>query len=357
MRHAKKLLPVEDWPTADREAWSNATQKGDRFEDGGPGSHWAERTIRTIKHDYRRWLGHLRETDPDALDLSPVDRITQCRIRAYIDHLQASISPAGTHNYIKHLADAARVMGPSLDWRWLREIAIRLEKLVTPKNKRPRMVSSHQLADLGRQLMSEAEQQKGLRPKERAILYRDGLMIALLAARPLRRRNLAGIRIGRNLIPCSDGYHLVFKAHETKTHTPLEFMVPDDLVGLLQTYLDVHRPNIVGSNTHDSLWASAKGCPLREEGIYDRIILHTKKAFGRSINPHLFRDCVATTIAIEDPAHVGIAADLLGHASLEFTQTHYIQAQTLEASRSYHDSIRQLRQKVSERKSKPDKGD
>jgi integrase len=69
--------------------------------------------------------------------------------------------------------------------------------------------------------------------------------------------------------------------------------------------------------------------------LYDRVCLCTARAFGHAVNLHLFRDCVATTIAIEDPANVGIAAELLGHASLAMTERHYIQAGTLEATRRH----------------------
>jgi hypothetical protein len=59
-------------------------------------------------------------------------------------------------------------------------------------------------------------------------------------------------------------------------------------------------------------------------------------------NPHLFRDCVATPIALEDPEHVHIAADLLGHTTLEFTQRHYIQAQTRVACSTYQGTLEDL---------------
>lgn len=342
-----KLLPVDSWPEQDRHAWNRAIRPGNCLEDGGAASHWAERTRRTVLFAYRRWLGHLHHTDPDALDLDPAERVTEQRIRGYITMLQATITPSGTHNYIKHLFDAVRVMHPEHDWRWLSEVARRLEQLVTPRNKRPRMVSSHELDALGRRLMEEADSSTELRPLQRAILYRDGLMIALLAARPFRRRNYAGIAIGQNLIKLGDGYHLCFRADETKTHTPLTFPFPEALLMELEHYLNRYRGWFPGAEAHDNLWASAKGVPLGEDAIYSRITKHTKEAFGKSINPHLFRDCVATTIAIEDPEHVGIAVDLLGHSSLEFTQTHYIQADTIRASQSYHSSIKALRQQLS----------
>ena len=53
--------------------------------------------------------------------------------------------------------------------------------------------------------------------------------------------------------------------------------------------------------------------PLTDNGIYIRVVARTREGLGQAVNSHLFRDCAATSIAIEDPAHVGIASQLLGH--------------------------------------------
>ena len=98
-------------------------------------------------------------------------------------------------------------------------------------------------------------------------------------------------------------------------------------------------PRIHGADRHDGLWASAKGCPMSGEALYERVCLHTARAFGHAINLHLFRDCVATTIAVDDPVHVGIAAELLGHASLAMTERYYIQAGTMEATRRHQQAM------------------
>jgi integrase len=70
-----------------------------------------------------------------------------------------------------------------------------------------------------------------------------------------------------------------------------------------------------------------------------RLVLHTARAFCRPINPHLFRDCVATSIAIHDPKNVRMAATILGHQTFAVTERHYNLARTLEAGRSYTATI------------------
>jgi integrase len=53
------------------------------------------------------------------------------------------------------------------------------------------------------------------------------------------------------------------------------------------------------------------------------------------MNPHLFRDAAATTLAIHDPQHVRIAAPLLGHRTFATTERYYQQATAMEAHCDY----------------------
>jgi hypothetical protein len=120
----------------------------------------------------------------------------------------------------------------------------------------------------------------------------------------------------QNLIGVADSWLIALDAGETKTHATLEIMWPDALLDPLTIYLAVHRPllsSIPGRWSKpigNALWVSSDGSPMTEMAIYDRIRKHTAEAFGAAINPHLFRDAAATTLAIEDPAHVRVAAPL-----------------------------------------------
>ena len=185
-----------------------------------------------------------------------------------------------------------------------------------------------------------------------AIVFRDGLIIALLALRPLRRRNLSELTLGRDLLRTGEGWTILLPSSATKTHATLEYDWPDLLHAALETYLAVHRPILMArrgrwhETVRDRLWVSSDGSPFTAMGIYDRIIRLTRAAFGRSINPHLFRDAAATTAAIHDPVHVRAAAALLGHRTFATTERHYIQAQSLEAHRDFADKIACLRQQL-----------
>jgi integrase/recombinase XerD len=126
------------------------------------------------------------------------------------------------------------------------------------------------------------------------------------------------------------------RREETKTHQPIEVPFPDELVPALERYLGYYRALLAGDRYRgDHLWVSYFCGPQSPHTLQLRLVLHTEKAFGRPVNPHLFRDCVATAIAIHDPENVRMAATVLGHRSFAVTERHYNLARTLEAGRSY----------------------
>jgi integrase len=47
---------------------------------------------------------------------------------------------------------------------------------------------------------------------------------------------------------------------------------------------------------------------------------------SKAIRPHPLRDCAVTQLVDGAPEEIGIAPDLLGHADLQTTKKHYIQA-------------------------------
>jgi integrase/recombinase XerD len=250
---------------------------------------------------------------------------------------------------VQELEHFLRVVAPERDRAWLHRLLARLR--AEPRDssgKRARLQSAHALFTLGCRLMAEAEA-SAQRPWRQAVGYRDGLIIALLVARPLRLRNFAQLELGRHLLHGPDGWRLSIPAGETKTKRPLDLSFPTALVAALERYLAVHRP-VLGSRrgrwyqpAGACLWLSADGSPLRPGALFFRVAGLTRAAFGRSVNPHLFRDAVATSIALEDPAQVRIAAQVLGHATFATTERHYNLARSQDAASAWHQILDGLR--------------
>lgn len=207
--------------------------------------------------------------------------------------MRTSLGSGGVFNDIKQLYDALRVMAPDHDWSWLKILVWRLHRQVTPKAKKHRMVSATRLLDLGLGLMETADLDRPDPGHHQALQYRDGLLIALLILRPLRRRTLAAITLGETLLRTGDGYALVFGPEHCKNKRPLEFPWPEVILPQLEHYLAAVRPLFPGADEHQGLWASCKGRAMTEGALYKQLGKRTSAAFGEPINLHLFRDIAA----------------------------------------------------------------
>ncbi len=89
----------------------------------------------------------------------------------------------------------------------------------------------------------------------------------------------------------------------------------------------------------NALWLSRWGAPLTARGARALVEQYTRERFGHHVNCHLFRDCAATSLAEDNPEHVRIAADLLGHRSFATTARYYIAAGQRRALRRVQGTI------------------
>lgn len=346
----RACLKASEWPAPDRTLWNAALQIGDLLEPGGMRSHYAAISNRKVERGYGRWLTYLASIAQLNPDQAPGNRITRERVAAYVGALEALGN--GTQTILarlQELYEAARAMAPDLDWSWIRRVASKIRARNIPvRDKRAKMIGDEKLVELGLTLMQVAEEESTDRLC--AIAFRDGLLIALLAMRPaMRRRNIAAMVIGQHLRQIGITWVVAFGENETKTGVALEFPWPEFLLPALERWLKHWRPVLLGLTGRwarpagNALWISANGSPLTQQSIYDRIIRRTRFALGKGINPHLFRDCAATTLAYADPGHVGIAASLLGHRRFATTERYYLRAQMSEASRRLQQDLLSIR--------------
>ena len=336
-RISKKHLHFSAWPAEDRVLWAAAFQDGDRFDEECRAAHLAAATKIGLRSAYARYLGYLASEDPERLGLSPEARPDRDSIRAYVKHLRQSCRDTSVASTLHMLRLALGLVCPDRDWSWLKTIAKRIEAQATPRRDRSQGATSAVLFALGLQLMAEAENSARLAgriAKEDALTYRDGLIIALLAAVPLRRRTLAALTIDQHLVTIGDDWLLDIPADDTKTRRPLEFPIPHALSECIDLYLAEFRGAITGANNHQGLWPSAKGHPMRGGAIYDAVRRRTTEALGFPVNLHRFRSAAGNLWSISDPTNVRGVKDLLGQSDFSTTEKHYIGAQSRLAGRA-----------------------
>jgi integrase/recombinase XerD len=177
----------------------------------------------------------------------------------------------------------------------------------------------------------------------RNVRFRDGLMMAILAARAFRRGNLAQMRVGKHITKVDGVYVCTFAAAETKNGRELVEPLPEALTRYIDRYLAEVRPALLRGHTCDAFWISTYRAALSEQSIYTKVCAATEEELGVRLSPHLFRDVLATGIATDDPEHIRMASRLLGHADSRTTERHYIHAQALRASRRYNRVVLPLR--------------
>jgi integrase len=331
------------------------------FEAPGPAAQWRTASTKKTRFGYGAWLcWAMSSKDADAARIAasrPEDLVSRDAVLAYVEHLSCLHSSMTVFNRIQELYDAIRVMAPGRDWTWLKIAQRNLRSRAKPSNdKLERLQSADKLEELGFSLMAEAETApywkdhdgSGTTLLQRALAFRDGLMIALLIHRLLRIRNFASLTIGKNLVIEGDGASFAFQASEMKSKRPMDVVFPKSLFSSLKRYIDYYRPILLSESGKakglltNALWISRDGTQLAEISLHYAIRRRTREAFGAPIPPHWFRDAGVTLLVRDAPASARLTSSILGHASPEIASRHYNQALMIDSARRHAKVIESL---------------
>ena len=349
----KKHLPFSAWPLEDRTLWARAFEQ-DVFDDERTTSHLAAATVTGLRTSYARYLGFLANHNPARLELMAETRIDPDSIRAFVAHLRESCRDTSVASLLHMLRLTLGFLFPKRNWSWLKTVTKRIKAGAIPRGDRARGATSPELYAIGIKLMATAEAAlvssgeitlEDALTLENALTYRDGLIIGLLAAVPLRRRTLTALTVNHHLVKTGDRWLLDIPAIDTKTGRPLEFPLPDDLSKRINLYLVRFRGMIPGANNHHGLWPSTRGRPMDDGSIYDAVRRRTTEALGFPVNLHRFRLAAGNLWSIADPANVRGVKDLLGQLSFSTTDKHYIGALSRLAGRALTKVLRPSRRK------------
>lgn len=338
MKRSHRLyLPKLAWPELDQTLWEAAYKSGiDPFDERGAAAHHSKRTKLQLEYAYGKFLAFLSDRQPELLKRSPSDRISRKIIEEYVRWQPASCGGVTLSIYLYHLWLALRYICPSENWSWLLTISNRIAAQAKHKPEKHHLVTSETLYALGMDLMNRVvigtDGANEISITD-AMHYRNGLIIALLAGVPLRRRTLAALRIGRHLVRSGNLWTIDIPPEDVKTKRPLEYLISAELSSRIDRYVNEFRLRIPGAGTHDFLWASNRGRPMREGIIYATVRQCTRETLGFPVNLHRFRRAAATFWSSRDPVNVRGVRDLLGHASFDVTEKHYIMAQSRLAGR------------------------
>ena len=351
-------IPIADWPERHQVAWKTAFNPGGLFSKPSKASGWRPASINKTRKGYGIWLSHRKAKAGLSVkglsESAPEDLVTQDAVSAYIDDIRAIGSSSMTvYNHIQELYDAIRILTPHLPddhWNWLGNAYKNLRSDAHPsRNKIERLKHADQLEGLGLELMAKAEAtpkrdyraKSGMTELQRSLMYRDGLICALLARRPFRIKNFYSLTIGTNFLVEGDRVNFAFSASEMKGKRPMEVPFPKNLLTYLARYIEQYRPILLTTSAKAShlptqaLWISRDGTDLTQGPLHVAIRKRTKTAFGKPIPPHWFRDSVTTTLIRDEPASARIIGTILGHTTPDIANKHYNQSRMVETGRRH----------------------
>jgi integrase len=360
-----RSLPLKEWPEADRHGWEAACRPGQRLTRGGAASHLAPVTQADLANRYGLYLDFLDRSGQLDLTAEAAALVVPDFIAGFITELQDRVSSVTVSRTIYKVRRAAECIAPSRHFAWLAEIGKDLALLERPKDKFDRVVLTERLLEAALVSFWKVDSDAETRPLARALAARNALMVALLAACPIRLKNFAALEIGGSFRKIGKMWWIFLK--DTKSKRPDHRPVPSFLTAAIDRYLYFHRPILLGNSVSDAgrkdhqsrrqkstrvrpaetgsaLWISRLRGPLSYD-LVERVITETTyKLLGIAVSPHLFRVAGATTAALHAPHSPHLASALLQHSDRRITEEHYKRASSLSVARDFTKLVRDLSQ-------------
>jgi integrase len=240
---------------------------------------------------------------------------------------------------IYKLRTMAEILDPhhALDWLEDIEFDLRADAVARTRNEN---FTSDQLLEVGETLFREAENASHLSPKDRAVLARNGLMIALLAVHPIRHKNLAQLTLGKSFRKDDERWWIILEAAETKGRRADERQVPEYLTPLVDRYLAIFRPILIEQKASETgkieeaafapddqpagpLWISRAGGPLTYSGVGAAITETTGAVLGQRLSPHAFRRAAKATVTFFGTANPRMIQGVLQHQTFRTGDEYY----------------------------------
>ncbi|MCF1709455.1 site-specific integrase [Tabrizicola sp. J26] len=336
-------LKVEDWPHDDRVLLQRALRPAAFLQPANPASSWSPSRRRIVEQSVGQWLAWLLRNGLLDPDCAPADRVTRDRIEAFVAELADRVAPWSVAMMLGALVRGFEVMSPDRDFNWIKPACQSLKERAEPsRNAFAHLVSPGELFQLGLDLMQEARDLEASQHPYVSTQARDGLMLAVLISFPVRIRNFTETRIGQHLLSRDGCNVLKYSAEETKTGSAQVGELPPNLAEWLDWYLSVHRERLLARGTGpktDRLWVNRDGDALDASAIREQIKRRTKSAFGRHVWPHLFRKASATGLVDDAPDSISLAAEVLGHATIQTTERHYVLARGSMAHKEVQSTV------------------
>ena len=333
----RERLYVEEWPPALSRAWRDAVHPSAMFDDSGLASGWSGTARQSVENGLGHYLGFLSRIGGVGSNTQVEQLCNPDWLRRYHRFCkERRLSPATIATRFNMLNEALRVMAPKMNRVRLVKGLRRLQATERAhRRKEIPPVSASDLYFAGIARMERVQDQGYQKRDVQAVQFGDGLMMTILALKPIRIRTLARMDVGQHLSRKGDRYVVSFSAGETKNAHPVYADLPIELTPFVEDWLKVYRPVLLGSSVTPAMWVSCYRDRMAAATIYMRFCASTFEELGHRINPHMVRSIVATSVSISIPSEARIIPSLLDHRTSTIARQHYIVADRLSASARY----------------------
>ena len=263
-------LDVADWPDIDQQLWGRARDPGGLFDEAGAAAHWRPATMRQVEKDYGAFLFHLQDRGHLSAGTSPARRVTEPFLRSFIDAMgDRGWASTTITSRVRNLREMLRVMEPNADRSLVTGVLRSLSRRQVPtRNKAARVVHPARVFELVLGFLDSIPDLPCRNEHVRSTWYRDGLIVAILTAAPLRLRNLTALDTITHMDFIDGTWQLRFSADETKEHRRFEISLPRELNPYVARYVSVHRPRLLKHRHSTRLWISVRRTPMTAQTVY-----------------------------------------------------------------------------------------
>jgi integrase/recombinase XerD len=336
-----RLPRVGAWPEHDQAAWQRACFKAGPLDEPGRLAHLRPLSLDETRKAWARFLTFFSVSGELADHECPADRLTPERLGRFILSLRDRLSPSTVQLCVFQLVTAIDAMEPNRDWRWVRghpgrprnaEVQLGLKRVIPPDP-----------AALLAGALDYCDAADGPHDRiDRAIQFRDGLVVALGTYFAPRRRNIFELRIGEHLIVGDSGIRLVLDS-TVKNGEIIDSVMPKTLETYMRRYLTHQRMVILQSYPDTpAVWISRYGNQLSYGSLYLLFQRIGERVTGHRINVHSVRYAMATTTLDNDAHDIDLASAGLAHLGTSSVARVYDKGGPERANRAWH-AIRRRR--------------
>lgn len=307
-----------------------------------PAAAWAVATRINRAQAWGQFLAFLESEGMLDEHSPPAQRLTQQRLTRFIESMRSRLNANTVHQAVVNLSYAIAAMAPEQDWRWVRRHPGRPRPTEVAASRKP--VQPFDPVGFLRKTLELWEDANRAAPGPAASVRARNAVLAMVATTTaLRRKNLAQLRLGREVQIFEDHVRLFIPADDTKTGQAIDLRLARFVEPCLRGYVLEHRPRLLGEGHSDALWIGLDGRPLAYSAFYALLARLGVRLLGRPVNPHLVRHSQATSILLDNPRAVRTASAALAHKSPRILLERYDRSGAEPAQRAWRALVARAR--------------